>query len=324
MCTLEFENRRESYYWLLDVLDIYKPVVWEYSRLNISNTILSKRKIDELIKKGYVGSWHDPRLMTLEGLRRRGYTPEAINEFCDCIGVARKGNEKVIDIRLLEHFCRKDLDENAPRTYCVTDPIRVVIDNMAEDEEKPNEGELFPRKPEKGMVTYTLTKSLFIEESDFSEEHKDKYYGLTPSQEVRLFNGPYIKLKEVVKTADGAIDYLVVDVVDQPEKKLKGCIHWVSEKYSIDVKVNLYGRLFEVENPKGEGKEWIKSVNPNSLVVKEGAKMWSHLSDMKPYDRFQFLRKGYFTVSDESTDDLKVLNCTVTLAESKDAKKLKA
>jgi glutaminyl-tRNA synthetase len=194
---------------------------------------------------------------------------------------------------------------------------------MKDDEERPAESDLYPGKPEKGKVTYTFTKSFFIEESDFSAEHVDKYYGLTPTQSVRLFNGPFMKYKDIVKKADGTIDHIVVEVVDNPEKKVKGCIHWVSEKYSMDVKVNLYGRLFEVENPKSDGKDWIKSVNPESLVVKSGSKMWSHLSDIKPYDRFQFLRKGYFTVSDETTDDVKVLNCTVTLVESNDAKKLK-
>lgn len=323
LCTLEFENRRESYYWLLDALEIYKPFVWEYSRLNISNSVLSKRKIDQLIKEGYVESWSDPRLLTLNGLKRRGYTSEAINEFCDCIGVARKGNEKVIDVRLLEHFIRKDLDANAPRTYCVLDPIKVVIENMAEDEERPHDADLFPGKPEKGKTTYTLTKTLFIEESDFSEEAKNKYYGLTKDQPVRLFSGPFIKLKEVVKNEDGSINHLIVTAEEDVGKKVKGCIHWVSEKYSMNARVNLYDRLFNVDNPKAHGKDWLKTINPNSLIVKEGAKMWSHLSAAKPYDRFQFLRKGYFTVAEESTEDLKVLNCTVTLAESKDLKDLK-
>uniref|UniRef100_A0A7S3J4C7 glutamine--tRNA ligase n=2 Tax=Euplotes harpa TaxID=151035 RepID=A0A7S3J4C7_9SPIT len=323
LCTLEFENRRESYYWLLDALDIYKPLVWEYSRLNISNTVLSKRKIDELIKRGICDSWSDPRLMTLNGLKRRGYTPEAINEFCDCIGVAKKGNEKVIDVRLLEHFIRKDLDEKAPRTYCVTDPLRVVFEDIAEDEEKTEEGDLFPGRPEKGKTTYTLTKSIFIEESDFSEEHKAKYYGLTPEQPVRLFNGPFIKFKEAVKNADGTISHIVVTIDANVNQKIKGCIHWVSEKYSMTVRVNLYDRLFNEENPKALGKNWLSCVNKNSLIVKENSKMWLHLSNIKPYDRFQFLRKGYFTVAEESTEDLKVLNCTVTLVESKDAKSLK-
>lgn len=323
LCTLEFENRRESYFWLLDALEIYKPYVWEYSRLNISNSVLSKRKINELVQKGICDSWSDPRLLTLNGLKRRGYTPEAINEFCDCIGVSRKGNEKVVDVRLLEHFIRKDLDENAPRTYCVLDPLKVVIENIGEDEERPSEADLFPGKPEKGKVTYNLTRTIFIEETDFSEENAPKYYGLTPEQPVRLFSGPYIKLKEVVKRDDGSIDHIVVTAIDEVDKKIKGCIHWVSAKHSMHVRVNLYGRLFNVENPKSSGKDWIKSINPDSLIIKDKALMWSHLSGIKPYDRFQFLRKGYFTVAEESTDDLKVLNCTVTLVESKGAKELK-
>lgn len=323
LCTLEFENRRESYYWLLDALDIYRPFVWEYSRLNISNTVLSKRKIDELIKRGFVESWSDPRLMTLNGLKRRGYTPNAINEFCDCIGVSKKGNEKVIDVRLLEHFIRKDLDENASRTHCVIDPLKVIIDDIAEDDERKEEGDLFPGKPEKGKVTYTLTRAIYIEESDFNEVSTPKYYGLTPEQPVRLFNGPYIKLKEVVKNEDGTINHIVVTTDNSINQKIKGCIHWVSVKHSITARVNLYDRLFSVENPKSLGKQWLKSVNKDSLIVKDNAKLWAHLSDIKPYDRFQFLRKGYFTVAEESTDELKVLNCTVTLVESKDAKSLK-
>lgn len=324
LCTLEFENRRESYFWLLDALEIYKPYVWEYSRLNISSSILSKRKIDTLIKEGHCDSWSDPRLLTLNGLKRRGYTSAAINEFCDCIGVSRKGNEKVVDIKLLEHFIRKDLDENAPRTYCVTDPLKIVIENMSEEDQIPNEADLYPNKPEKeGKCTYTLTKTLFIEESDFSEESTAKYYGLTPEQPVRLFSGPFIKFKEVVRNEDGSIKHIVVTSYDTVEKKVKGVIHWVSEKYSINARVNLYSRLFNHDNPKALGKDWLKSINPDSLQVKENAKIWSHLADIKPYDRFQFLRKGYFTVAEESTDDLKVLNCTVTLTESKDAKDLK-
>jgi len=324
LCTLEFENRRESYYWLLDALEIFKPVVWEYSRLNISSSILSKRKIDALIKEGHCESWSDPRLLTLEGLRRRGYTTAAINEFCDCIGVSRKGNEKVVDVKLLEHFIRKDLDENAPRTYCVTDPIKVVIENIGEDEEFKNEADLFPGKPGKGeKVVYTLTKTIFIEEDDFSEESKPKYYGLTPDQAVRLYSGPYIVLKEVVKNEDGSLSHIVVTKVDEVEKKVKGCIHWVSEKYSIKARVNLYDRLFLHENPKALGDDWMSAINPNSLIIKENAKIWSHLSDAAPFSRFQFLRKGYFTVAEESTPEVKVLNCTVTLSESKTSKTLK-
>uniref|UniRef100_A0A7S3KA58 glutamine--tRNA ligase n=1 Tax=Euplotes crassus TaxID=5936 RepID=A0A7S3KA58_EUPCR len=313
LCTLEFENRRESYYWLLDALDLYKPVVWEFSRLNISNSILSKRKIDVLIKEGHVDSWRDPRLFTLEGLKRRGYTPEAINEFCDSIGVSRKGNENVVDVKLLEHFIRKDLDENAPRTYCVTDPIKVVIENMEHDEEIMTEADLFPGKPEKGKVMYTLTNSIYIEESDFCEEPKEKYFGLTPENPVRILSGPYIKLKEIVKNDNGSINYLIVEKLDEVDQKVKGCIHWVSEKYSFKARVNLYDRLFLHENPKSLGNDWMSSINPNSLIIKPNSRMWSHLSDIKPYDRFQFVRKGYFTVDEDSSDDLKILNCTVSL-----------
>lgn len=180
LCTLEFEIRRESYYRLLQDCEIYKPYVWEYSRLNISNTVLSKRKIETLVNKGLVSGWNDPRLLTLEGLRRRGYTPSMINDFCAHCGVSRKGNENITSIKLLEKFARTELDANSPRTFGVMEPVLVEIVNFEAAKEVKFEAPLFPADPSKGTQTYTLTKNVFIESEDFSAEHIDKFFGLTP------------------------------------------------------------------------------------------------------------------------------------------------
>ena len=178
-CTLEFEIRRECYYWFLKVLDMYKPFVWEFSRLNMSNTVLSKRKIEKLISEKWVSGWDDPRLHTIQGLRRRGYTPSMINTFCSQIGVSRKGNENLTDYRKLEFYARKELDATAPRTFGVTEPILLEITNLANAGEKI-QAPLFPAEPAKGSQTYTLTKNVYIESEDFSAEAKDGFFGLMP------------------------------------------------------------------------------------------------------------------------------------------------
>jgi glutaminyl-tRNA synthetase len=180
LCTLEFEVRRESYYQLLKDLNIYKPYVWEYSRLNVSNTVLSKRKIEALVSSGAVNGWNDPRLLTLEGLRRRGYTPSMINDFCAHLGVARKGNENLTSIKLLEKFARTELDRTAPRTFGVIEPVLLEIQNLDAAKETKISAPLFPADPSKGTQTYTLTKNVYIEAEDFSETHIPKFFGLTP------------------------------------------------------------------------------------------------------------------------------------------------
>lgn len=179
LCTLEFEVRRESYYQLLIDLDIYKPNVWEYSRLNISNAVMSKRKIEKLVMENYVNGWNDPRLLTLEGLRRRGYTPSMINDFCAHIGVSRKGNENVTSIKLLEKFARTELDTTAPRTFGVVNPLLLEIVNLEAAKELNISAPLFPADPSRGSQTYTLTKHVYIEADDFAEKHIDKFFGLS-------------------------------------------------------------------------------------------------------------------------------------------------
>lgn len=326
LCTLEFEIRRESYYWLLDALELYKPIQYEYSRLNVSGTVLSKRKINALITSGRIGGWDDPRLPTLMGFRRRGYTAEAINSFVDAVGVARKGNEKVVDSRVLDYHLRQNLEETAPRTFCVLDPIKLVIQGVPDDWREECEGELFPDRPERGLINYSITNEIYIERTDFSEEDGNKkFFGLSPSQIVRLRYSKFIKFEECVKNADGEIDHVKVSLLDAaPEgKKVKGNLHWVDAKDSLDIEVRLFDKIFDVDNPKEFGDDWLSHYNENSLVVKK-AKWLKRYADAKPYDRFQFQRLGYFTVSDETTADNIVMFRTVTLSESKAKKEIDA
>lgn len=193
LCTLEFENRRESYYWLLEALDLYKPMVWEYSRLNLTYTVLSKRKLEKLVGERVVTDWEDPRMPTVLGLRRRGYTPSMINDFAAEIGVSRKGNDNVTSIRLLEHYARKELDETAPRTFGVQDPVHLEIINFDELSTKEFEAPLFPANKAKGSQIYKLSRHVFIDEEDFSSDpNKKGFFGLTPAQPVCLKYGPVI------------------------------------------------------------------------------------------------------------------------------------
>jgi glutaminyl-tRNA synthetase len=267
LCTLEFEIRRESYYQLLKDIDIYKPYVWEYSRLNISNTILSKRKIEEIVNKGIVNGWKDPRLFTIEGLRKRGYTPSMINDFCAHVGVSRKGNENLTSYKLLEKFARTELDREAPRVFGVMNPVLLEITNLEAATSTKFEAPLFPADPTKGIRTYTMTKNVYIDAEDFSEEHIDKFFGLTSKQPVCLKYGPVVKLIEVVRNADGSISHAKVEILPDFKEKLKGYIHWVSKEHSIDAVCNLYSVLFLVEDIKKAGDKWLDFVNPKSLVV---------------------------------------------------------
>jgi glutaminyl-tRNA synthetase len=244
LCTLEFEIRRESYYQLLKDLNIYKPYVWEYSRLNISNTVLSKRKIEALVEGGYVNGWKDPRLFTIEGMRKRGYTPSMINDFCAHIGVSRKGNENLTSYKLVEKFARTELDREAPRIFAVSNPILLEIVNFEEAKNTKFEVPLFPADPSKGTRTYNLSKWVYIDSEDFSEEHVDKFFGLTNKQPVCLRYGPVVKLVEVVKNDDGSVQHAKVEILHDFKDKLKGVIHWVSKEHSLDATLNLYSVLF--------------------------------------------------------------------------------
>ena len=320
LCTLEFEIRRESYFRLLQDCELYKPIVWEYSRLNITNTVLSKRKIEALVNGGHCEGWADPRLLTLEGLRRRGYTAKMINDFCEAIGVSRKGNENLTSIKLLEGFARQELDANASRTFGVMDPILLEIVNLQDAAETKLKAPLFPREPEKGTQTYTLTKNVYIEREDFSETHVPKFFGLTPDQKVMLKYGPVVQLKSVEKNADGSISHVKVEIVPNCEEKLKGVIHWVSKENSLNVTCNLYGLHFLIEDIKKAEDKWLDHLNPDSLIVRSQAKVWNLQKNAKIDSRYQFERVGYFVLSEAS--DIKkgkfIYNRIVELKASKD------
>jgi glutaminyl-tRNA synthetase len=284
LCTLEFEIRRDSYYWVLEALDMYRPYVWEYSRLNITNTVLSKRKLEKLVTLGLVRGWDDPRLHTLNGLRRRGYTPTAINEFCERIGVTRAGNDKMLSIKLLEYFIRKESDETAPRDFMILDPIKLVITNFKKEETIT--APLFPIDPSKGNRNYKLGKEVLIDRDDFREEVTKGFWGLAPGQHVILRYGPKIELKEIVRTASGDIDHVKVEILENYEKKIKGVVHWISEKYSHKAEARLYNHLFLEDNVNNLGDTWLDHVNPESLIVKPEARIWNTIKDVKEYDRF--------------------------------------
>ena len=250
LCTLEFEVRRESYFQLLKDAELYKPNVWEYSRLNMTNSVVSKRKIERLVDEGVVAGWSDPRLMTLEGLRRRGYTPSMVNDFCGSLGVARKGNENYTSIKKLEHFARTELDKAAPRTFAVLEPLEVEIVNFASLKKTKFAAPLFPQrrgeesKEAAATQEYTLSARLFIEKDDFRDVPDSKHFGLSPAQNVHLKYGPVVKLVSVEKKPDGSIDYLKVEAnencSDADISALKGHIHWVSKDCALTAKVNLY------------------------------------------------------------------------------------
>jgi len=324
-CSLEFEIRRDLYYWILQALDIYRPFVWEFSRLNVSNTVMSKRLLQSLLDDKLIEGWDDPRLMTLLGLKRRGVRAEAINEFCDLVGVTRRGNEMMISDKLLEHCIRKDLDIIAPRTMAVIDPLQVVIVNKDDSFETKYEANIFPKDPSKGKQNYFLTKKIYIEKSDYMPEAPASFYGLTKTQPVLLKYATWIKFEKEVRNASGELEKIEVSILDKKPENAPGVIHWVSDKYAMKAEVRLYDKLFLEEDPKVLGDKWKECINKNSLKVMPNALVWNYLAKVNHLDRFQFERKGYFAV-DYDTDASKnhyVFNLIVTLMESKDKAKKK-
>ena len=326
LCTLEFEIRRDSYYWLLEAAEMYRPFVWEYSRLNVSHVVVSKRKLLQLVNSHAVTGWNDPRMPTIDGLRRRGYTPDAINNFVDRVGVTRRGNENIISISWLENSIRTDLDAKAPRTMAVIDPIKVVLKNL--DKETQIDTFLFPKLKEKGGIRkVTLSKVIYIDRTDFQENEDKNFFGLTPKQEVGLKYAGVIKVEEVKKDAKGKIVEIVCTYSSE-SKKTKGRIHWISEKDFVQAEVRLYGYLFLSDDPfhaneEGVSHDPMDDLNPNSLVTKMGALIHKDIcKDLKKLDHFQFERIGYF-VCDYDTQKEKgryVFNLTVGLGDGKSEK----
>ena len=316
LCTLEFEMRRDSYYWLLEALEIYRPFVWEYSRLNLSRNVLSKRKLQILVEKKIVNGWDDPRILTINGLRRRGYTRDAINGFVDQIGVTRRGNENILSIHNLEVVVRRDLDKNAPRTMTVLNPIKVVFENI--QKEKEIETQLFPKNPEKGKRIITLSNVIYIENSDFREVDDVNFFGLSINKETGLKYGGTIFCKEMIKDENG---HIVLKCIYTDEiKKTKGRIHWISDKDSVKCEARLYDHLFKSENPSGLDN-FLDDINPNSLIIRGNALVHkSIIKNIKAFDHFQFERNGYFVVDPDTDTKVNkfVFNLTVGLEDKKE------
>ncbi len=302
ICTLEFEDHRPLYDWFLDQLDVpCHPQQIEFARLNLTYTVLSKRKLLQLVRDGLVDGWDDPRMPTLAGYRRRGYTPESIRTFCDRIGVAKANS--TVDVAMLEHSIREDLNQRAPRALAVLKPLRVVIDNYPDDQVEELEAVNNPEDRAAGTRRLPFSKVLYIEEDDFRETPPPKYFRLSPGKEVRLRYAYFITCQSVVKDPQtGAVIevHCTYDPAtrggDAPDgRKVKSTLHWVSARHALDAEVRLYDRLFAVEFPDREAN-FLTALNPNSLEVLPGCKIEPALASARPGDRMQFERQGYFCV----------------------------
>ena len=323
ICTLEFENHRPLYNWFLDELGIHHPRQIEFARLNLNYTVMSKRKLLELVENNYVDGWDDPRMPTISGMRRRGYTPESIRNFADRIGVAKR--DGIIDIALLEHSVRDDLNKRAWRVMAVLRPLKITITNFTEDKTEWLDAINNPEDESYGKRKIPFSNEIYIEEGDFQEEPHKKFYRLAPGREVRLRYAYIIKCEEVIKDESGNIIELKCTYdpdtksgSGKSNKKVKGTIHWVSAKHAIDAEVRLYDRLFSVENPAGDKeKDFKEFINPNSLEILNGCKVEPSLAEATLEKHYQFERTGYFYLDSKySTKDKPVFNRTVSLRDT--------
>jgi glutaminyl-tRNA synthetase len=323
LCSLEFEDHRPLYDWFLDQLQIYHPQQVEFARLNITYTLMSKRKLIRLVDEGYVNGWDDARMWTLAGLRRRGYTPEAIRNFIERVGVAK--SESVVDIALLEHTIREDLNKRTQRVMAVLHPLRVVIDNYPKDQVEEMEAVNNPEDASKGTRQVPFSRVLYIEREDFREDPPKKFFRLAPGREVRLMHAYYITCTDVVK--DEKDEVIELRCTYDPEtrggsspdgRKVRGTLHWVSADHALDAEVRLYDHLFAKPDPDEveEGQDFTANINPDSLQILMGCKVEPGLAGATPGSRYQFLRQGYFCVDPDSSDDRLVFNCTVSLRDA--------
>lgn len=320
ICTLEFEDHRPLYDWFLDQLGIHHPRQIEFARLNLTYTVMSKRLLLQLVQEGYVRGWDDPRMPTLAGMRRRGYTPEAIHEFVRRVGVSKR--ESITEIELLEHCVRQDLNKRAPRRMAVLDPLKVVITNYPDGQVEWLEALNNPEDPRAGTRKVPFSKVLYIERDDFMENPPKDFYRLAPGREVRLRYAYFITCVDVLKDSQGNVMELhcTYDPAtrggEAPDgRKVKATIHWVSAQHAIDAEVRLYDRLFTKPDPLDvpQGHDWKENINPSSLIVLQNCKLEPSLTDATVGDRFQFERKGYFCVDPDSTEKRLIFNRTVTL-----------
>jgi len=320
ICTLEFENHRPLYDWFLDELDTYHPQQIEFARLNLTYTIMSKRMLKEVDGK-YVKGWDDPRLPTISGMRRRGYSPESIRNFCSRIGVAKVNS--IVDFEFLEYCVREDLNKTSPRFMGVLKPLKVVIENYPMDKVEQFDAVNNPEDPKAGTRKITFSKTLYIEQDDFMEDPPKKFYRLSPGQEVRFRYSYLITCQKAIKK-DGKIVELRCTFDPETKggyapdgRKVKSTIHWVSAENAINAEVRLYDRLFTIEDPAGQKeKDYKDFLNPNSLEILKDCKVEPGLKNLKPLDRFQFERLGYFSIDKDTKKDKPIINRTVTLRDT--------
>ncbi len=321
LCTLEFEDHRPLYDWILDKLDPPShPRQIEFARLQLEYSLTSKRKLNLLVNQGHVEGWDDPRMMTLSGMRRRGFTPESIVTFCDMIGMTKK--DSTIQMGVLEIALREDLNTRAERRMAVINPLRVIIENYPEDQVEQVSGINHPQNPDYGRRDIPFCREIFIEREDFMEEAPKKFFRLSPGREVRLRFAYYITCKEVIKNQDGSIDSLICSYDPESRggnttdgRKVKGTIHWVSASHAIRARVNLYDRLFITPNP-GAADDLVSAINPESNVVIDNAMLEPAVSLTANKLAYQFERLGYFISDLESTVDNPVFNRTISLRDS--------
>jgi glutaminyl-tRNA synthetase len=324
VCTLEFAHHNPLYQWFVSHFD-FDPMPWQYefARLNLTYTVMSKRLLKRLVEEGHVGGWDDPRMPTIAGMRRRGYTPAAIRRFAERIGVSRR--DSIVDVGLLEHALREDLNATSPRAMAVVRPLKLVIENLPEGEEIELNAPFSPNDPSFGSRKLHLTREVFIEHDDFMEEPVKKWFRLAPGREVRLRYGALVTCTEVIKDDVGNV--VELRCTWDPEskggnapdgRKVRGTIHWVSAGHAVDAEVRLYDRLFNEENPLDEAHEgdFTDRINPESLEVVQGAKLEPNLAARGPGERVQFERLGYFVVDPDSTSNQPVYNRTIQLKDS--------
>jgi len=325
ICTLEFEANRPLYDWILDQLDVFHPQQIEFARFNLTYTVMSKRKLLQLVNEGFVNGWDDPRMPTLSGMRRRGYTSEAIRNLMDMVGVSKANS--MVDIELLEHVLRDDLNSRARRVMAVVHPLKVIIDNYPEDKEETFEVAYFPWDKENSPTREVpFSREAYIERSDFMEDPPKKFYRLAPGREVRLMNAYYITCTDVVKNEDGAV--VELHATYDPEsrggmspdgRKVRGTMHWVSARHALDAELRLYDYLFDQPDPYEvpAGGEFTDNINPESLQVVKGGKLEPSLKDAQGGEPFQFMRQGYFCAdSVDSRPGALVFNRTISLVDT--------
>lgn len=323
ICTLEFENHRPLYDWYLDKLKVHHPQQIEFARLELTYTVMSKRKLLQLVEEGHVNGWDDPRMPTISGMRRRGYSPEAIRQFCRRIGINKFNS--TIDIALLEHCIREDLNKTSNRIMAVLSPLKIVIDNYPENKVEWMDAVNNPEDPVAGVRQVPFSKELYIEQEDFIENPPKGFFRLAPGREVRLRYAYFVTCTDVVKDDDGRVVELhcKYDPATQggnaPDgRKVKSTLHWVSASHALRAEARLYDHLFTKERPDeaADGKDFRSNLNPQSLQILSDCMAEPSLKDAKPFDRFQFERLGYFCIDADTTDDRLVVNRTVTLRDT--------